>query len=155
MNEALYNETIRELANDPLVRSMENYSQHGSSNTFKHCMHVAEVSGKISKFLRLKVNTKDLARGAMLHDFFLYDIHNGDVKAFDHGMYHAEIALENANERYDLSDIEKNIIYSHMWPLNITHLPKYKESVIVGIADKYSAIYERAGAIKRMILAYV
>ena len=52
-------------------------------------------------------------------------------------------ALANAQESYDLTDLEKDIIYSHMWPLNITHIPHYRESVIVGIADKYTASRER------------
>ena len=37
--------------------------------------------------------------------------------------------------------IERDIIKKHMFPLNIA-FPKYKESLIVCIADKIIALYE-------------
>lgn len=134
-------DTVREMAEDPRIRAMEQYRQHGSSNTYAHSLHVAIAAYKIAKFARIDIDEKDMARGAMLHDFYLYDI--GDRGAWEHGTKHAAIALENSEKYFDLTDIERDIIYSHMWPLNITHLPHYKESVIIGIADKYAAVAER------------
>ncbi len=37
--------------------------------------------------------------------------------------------------------MEKDIIIKHMWPITII-LPKYKESFIVGCADKFCATVE-------------
>ena len=39
---------------------------------------------------------------------------------------------------------EKEIIYCHMFPLNLTHLPLHKESMILCIADKIVGTKETA-----------
>ena len=41
-----------------------------------------------------------------------------------------------------MRDIQKNIIYSHMWPIHITHIPLCREAVIVNVADKLCAVEE-------------
>ncbi|MBQ3932750.1 MAG: HD domain-containing protein [Lachnospiraceae bacterium] len=143
MDEISYKNTVMELANNPLVLQMAKYVQHGNSTTYQHSVNVAIIAGKIAKKLHIKISAVELARGAMLHDFFLYDIHGGSVGTWEHGFGHASVALENACKHFDLTDIEKDIIYTHMWPLNITRVPGCKESVIVGIADKISAVTER------------
>ena len=91
---------------------------------------------------RIKVNHRSLVRGALLHDYFLYDWHEDDPTHRFHGYIHAKRALDNAAKDFSLNDIERNMIYTHMFPLNITRVPKYKESVILCIADKISAFKE-------------
>lgn len=54
---------------------------------------------------------------------------------------HPKIALENSKKLFDLNEKEKDIILKHMWPLTLS-LPKYKESFIVTLADKYSTFIE-------------
>ena len=51
-------------------------------------------------------------------------------------------SLQNSEELFYLSDKEKDIIYTHMFPLNINRVPKYLESWIVSIVDKIVATYE-------------
>ena len=46
---------------------------HGRISCFEHSVNVAEESLKIVGFFSLKVNEKALIRGALLHDYFLYD----------------------------------------------------------------------------------
>ena len=84
---------------------------------------------------------KALVRGALLHDFFLYDWHVPDKSHRLHAFSHARRAYENDKKEFDLGNIEKDIIIKHMFPVNIA-LPKYKETVIVCIADKLSATHE-------------
>jgi uncharacterized membrane protein len=117
--------------------------QHHNSSIYDHVMDVSYFSYRACKFLKL--DFRSAARGALLHDFFLYDWRNHDVpdlpaKKF-HGIEHPKIALANAKKHFILNDIEKDIIRKHMWPLTLVP-PKYKESFIVSFADKYLASKE-------------
>lgn len=117
------------------IAEMKNYKQHGRVSTYDHCYSVAKLAYGMDKFLHTKSSEKELVRGAMLHDYYLYDwhLHDGPL----HGPYHPKAALFNALRDFtDLTDREKNIIASHMWPLAPSRFPKYKEAVIVCIADK-------------------
>ena len=57
------------------IEENKNYIQHGDVTVFDHCIAVAEYSCRIAEFLHLSVNRKVLIRGALLHDYFLYDWH--------------------------------------------------------------------------------
>lgn len=76
-----------------------------------------------------------LIRGALLHDYFLYDWHEKDDSHKWHGFYHAGKALQNAMEDFALSEIEKETIRRHMFPLNPIP-PRCREAWIVTLADK-------------------
>lgn len=136
---------LNDLQKDNHVTKLKSFRQHRVTTRFDHSRNVAICSYKISKKLRLNIDESALARGAMLHDFFMYDTRSKDVNTYRHTIKHAEIALQNADNLYSLSPVEKNIIYSHMWPLNITHLPKSKEAALVCMADKYCAVKEFFG----------
>lgn len=118
--------------------------QHSDVSVMKHSLKVAEVSVWLDKKLHAKCNEKDLVRGALLHDYFLYDWHDDahrNVKNL-HGFYHPGVALKNAMREFTLTKREKNIIYTHMWPLTLTHIPKYREAWLVTAADKYISTIE-------------
>ena len=53
-----------------------------------------------------------------------------------HRMRHPKIALEKACECFELSDKEKDIILRHMWPITPAP-PRYRESYVVDLMDKY------------------
>jgi uncharacterized membrane protein len=116
---------------------------HHNSSIYEHVMDVSYFSYRVCKFLKL--DYRSAARGALLHDFFLYDWRNHDVPDLPehkyHGIEHPKIALANANKHFILNDIEKDSIIKHMWPLTLVP-PKYKESFIVSFADKYLASKE-------------
>lgn len=82
-----------------------------------------------------------MVRGALLHDFFMYDWHDPGNLRLLHGFTHAREALSTAQKQFELNDIERDVIRKHMFPLNIA-LPRYRETVIVTIADKVSAVLE-------------
>ncbi|MBN1495877.1 MAG: hypothetical protein JXA07_03855 [Spirochaetes bacterium] len=111
---------------------------HHNSSIYDHVRDVAYFSYQACKLLKL--DYRSAARGAMLHDFFLYDWRNHDEPELArdkfHGFEHPRIALENAAKYFKLNDIERDIIVKHMWPLTLVP-PKYKESFIVTFADKY------------------
>lgn len=123
------------------MQSEKRFMQHGSTSVYAHSVAVACMSLYICRKLHLKVREKELVRGALLHDYFLYDWHDPDPSHRLHGFYHASTALKNADRDFALSDLEKDIIEKHMFPLNI-RAPKYKESAIVCIADKICAVQE-------------
>ncbi|MCR4679380.1 MAG: HD domain-containing protein [Lachnospiraceae bacterium] len=131
------------LRSDNFKSSAKNI-QHSNVSVMKHSMKVAYASMWITKKLRLKCNKEDLVRGALLHDYFLYDWHDDEHRGLKnlHGFYHPGVALKNAMAEYTLTERQKNIISSHMWPLTFRHIPKCKEAWVVTAADKYVSTME-------------
>ncbi len=142
-----FSNTMEELESDPRVLILQQFSQHQGNTTYQHCRNVALTSYKLAKTLNLKIDGKALATGAMLHDYYLYNTTEMESSNYEHGVNHPQIALENAQKYFELSEREKNIITSHMWPLTITAVPKGKEAVLVVITDKYCALREMIGGL--------
>lgn len=117
------------------------YIQHGKISVYKHSIDVTALSIEIVRNLGIKVNMRALVRGALLHDYFLYDWHIPDKSHRLHGFSHAKCAFKNANRDFPLDRLEMDMIKSHMFPLNLTP-PKHKESMILWIADKICATRE-------------
>ncbi len=134
---------LRPLCEDPNVQKMRKYIQHGKVSTYEHCLGVALLSYKINHSLKAGCDDSSLMRGAMLHDFYLYDWHHKDNGSHDwHGFIHASRALDNARKHFTLTKKEEQIIYCHMWPLNLTRIPPCKEAWIVCLADKLVSLKE-------------
>jgi len=135
----LYNDCVGDLIETEIVQSMVQYIQHGNVTCLEHCKNVSFKSFKICKLLNL--DYKSAARGALLHDFFLYDWHIPGSHVGLHGFRHSKISLENAEKHFKLNSMEKDIISSHMWPLTIKP-PKYKEAFVVTFVDKFCSSKE-------------
>ena len=134
---------IKDLKDHEKVREMKNFTQHGKISTFHHCYSVACASYKLNKKLHLHADKKALMTGAMLHDFFLYDWHDKENRPKGmHGYRHAKCAAKNARKYFDVDDKVNHIISTHMWPLNLTKLPRNREAWIVCLADKYVSAKE-------------
>lgn len=120
------------------------YKHHKFSTTYQHSIHVANISLELVRKYNIKnISKKELIRGALLHDYYLYNWHNVDEKWHKpHAYKHPKIAENNAIRDFNITKKEKDIILKHMWPLTIK-LPKYKESWIVMIADKIATFIER------------
>lgn len=119
------------------------FIQHGNMTVNNHCMNVAKYSLLISESLHIPCNQRELIRGALLHDYFLYDWHHPDYINPHrlHGFYHPGVALRNASKEYDLTPREKDIIQKHMWPLTVVP-PMCREAWIVTTADKWCSLME-------------
>lgn len=124
------------------------YVQHGNTSVMKHCIAVAYVSVMIANKLHIRVDKKSLIRGALLHDYFLYDWHEKAAGHQLHGFRHPYFALRNANRDFKLSDIEQNVILRHMFPLTPIP-PKCREAWIVCMADKYCSTKETMYTVKK------
>ncbi len=119
------------------------FTQHGNVSVFAHSMAVAAYSKMLADKLGIKYDSESLVRGAMLHDFFLYDWHEtSNIGDGLHGFAHPYTASKNAIKEFRLSPRELDIIRKHMWPLTFTKLPKYRESWLVCAVDKYCSILE-------------
>ena len=140
-----YIEKIKYYAQDILqsenMQKEKQLIQHGTTSVFEHSLNVTIECLKIVEYVNIPVDIKSLIRGALLHDYFLYDWHEKDKTHKLHGFRHAKTALKNATRDFNLTEIEKNMIKTHMFPLNITP-PKYREGIILCIADKIVATKE-------------
>lgn len=134
-------QVIKEISEQGRFLEEKDAFQHGDTTVYEHSIHVAYKSLEIARAWHLKVDEASLIRGALLHDYFLYDWHNADEGHDLHGFTHPYRALQNAREDFDINKIEENIIVRHMFPLTPIP-PKYKEAWIVCLADKYVASKE-------------
>lgn len=124
-------------------KSTRSHIQHGNMTVNNHCMNVAKYSLMISEKLRIRCSERELIRGALLHDYFLYDWHSPEhVPLYKlHGLYHPGTAYRNASKEYELTSREADIIRKHMWPLTIVP-PMCREAWIVTTADKWCSLLE-------------
>jgi len=130
---------IKDLYHNDLIKTMKNIEHHKGVSCFEHCVKVSYISYKIAK--KYKLDYVSAARGGFLHDFYLYDWHEKGSHKGLHGFNHSKIALKNAQAIADLNKREIDIITKHMWPLN-PMFPRYKESWVVTLVDKMTALKE-------------
>lgn len=135
-----------DILSSPNFKRTKEYIQHGNMTVRGHCINVAKyslaISDKLEK-LGIYCRRDELIRGALLHDYFLYDWHD-DVHKRPcrlHGFYHPAIALANASREYELTQREQEIIRKHMWPLTVVP-PTCREAWIVTTADKWCSFLE-------------
>lgn len=138
MNSVLY--CMDKLADNSKLHQMDSFIQHGETSCLKHTIAVAYYSLKLAKFLRIKCKERELIRGALLHDYFLYDWHVGGWSKL-HGFTHPKTALKNAEVDFSLTDRERDIIKKHMFPLTLFP-PKCREGWLVCMVDKGCSLYE-------------
>lgn len=143
-----FNNCADGIINTEIYQQLDSYIQHGETTVLHHSVSVAYYSYKIGKKLKVNCDFESLIRGALLHDFFLYDWHVYDKSHRLHGFKHAKTALKNADIHFNLNHTERDIIGKHMWPLNLRP-PRYKESFIVWTADKYCSLIETAARLFR------
>ena len=144
VEDLIFKSYLEEVMKKKKFLKMNRYIQHGNTSCLLHSIAVSYYSYRLAKFLRLNIHEKELIRGALLHDYFLYDWHAKYKPTRNvglHGRIHPKIALFNARKDYDINELEADIIARHMFPLTFTP-PKYKESIIVCLVDKVLSTYE-------------
>lgn len=121
-----------------IFQSQKAYKHHKYTNVYEHVLSVAYEA-----FLYAKrhngYNLAAVVRGALLHDFYLYDRYAPREQTHRkglHGFTHPRVAKENANKYFDISEKEENIILSHMWPLTFFTFPRSKEAWLIVRIDK-------------------
>jgi len=135
-----FNEIIEDIINNETVLKMKNFRQHFDTSCYEHCYMASYYCYKICKLFHL--DYKSAARAGMLHDFFLYDWRKPNSSGGLHAFKHGKIAYENAKKLFELNDVEKDMIIKHMWPVTFFSFPKYPETLILTLVDKYCALEE-------------
>ncbi|MBE6144201.1 MAG: HD domain-containing protein [Firmicutes bacterium] len=133
-----YLSIVNNILNNEEFNKINKIEHHGITR-FEHSLKVSYFSYKIAK--ALKLNYKDVARGGLLHDFFLSDNERSDKEKLFDTFTHPKRAAIKASETFEVNDLEKDIIVSHMFPF-YKAIPKYGESWIVNLTDKVIGSYE-------------
>ena len=136
-----------DILTSPLVLASRDCVQHGSISVYTHCLMVTKYALLLAKRLGIRCNLRSLVRGALLHDFFMYDWHwekmPDEVKRKGlHGFTHPGTAARNAKKYFNVSRKVYDIINCHMFPLTLTRMPKSTEGWLVCLADKYCSTLE-------------
>jgi len=125
-----------------LIR-LRSITHHISTTRFQHCLNVSYYSWLVCR--KLGLNARSAARAGLLHDLFFYDRKeynsSREKGQLSHSAMHAFIAVQNAAELTPLTPLERDMIEKHMWPAT-RPLPKYKETYIITLIDKYCAVLE-------------
>lgn len=136
---------IQEIYQNSRLTGVFGHIQHGTTSVPVHSAAVAYYSDRLlmrlNRLLGLSYRQRELLRGALLHDYFLYDWHDGDPARKVHGFTHPSAACRNAENDFTLTAIERDIIKKHMFPLTLSP-PKYRESLVVCLVDKACSLYE-------------
>ena len=137
------------------MRSQRAFPQHGGVSVYAHSVTVALMCLKLARALRLRVDERALVRGALLHDYFLYDWHVKDAAHRWHGFTHPARALANARRDFGVGSIEADMIACHMFPL-VPRMPRCRESALLCAADKLCALRETLGRrrVKKSLRGY-
>ncbi|MDO5457034.1 MAG: hydrolase [Atopococcus tabaci] len=137
-----YMDIVGDLITNDKLQAMDEITHHYHTTRLRHSLSVSYISYKFAKMRRL--DHKSIARAGVLHDFFLEDREEiADLDMGSHGEAHPKIAFENARDLTTISDLEGDIILSHMFLSCLkSPKPKYKESFLLSYVDKQCAITE-------------
>lgn len=125
------------------MREAAAHVQHGTTSTLLHCIAVAYEANRLAKRFGMgDARRTEVVRAALLHDYYLYDWHDGESWHRLHGLRHAGFAADNARKDYpDLTRDEEYAIRRHMFPLTPVP-PTSSIGWVVTLADKKCAGYE-------------
>ena len=133
-----YRSCIEDLAQNDLIHSLHDFAHHSNISRLEHCLHVSYTSYLLCR--KLGLNSRSAARAACCHDFF-FTIHL--TKPTGASLLRHPCMPGQRQKSFLLNEIEEDLIVKHMWPVTI-RLPRYKESYVVTLADKYCAYKEIA-----------
>lgn len=133
-----YLEIVENILYDQEFLKLKNCTHHGITR-YDHSLKVSYQAYQFAK--KHHLNYQSVAVGGLLHDFFLSEENQTTKERIISTFKHPMKAESNASATYNINEIEKDIISSHMFPINLK-IPKYKESWIVSLYDKKVALKE-------------
>ena len=141
-----FQEIVKDILENKEFQKTKNFKVHGNTSLYSHCYSVSYFVYLTCK--RKKLDYKSAARGAMLHDFYLYDwrVKNSHLKP--HAFTHPFTAYKNSKKYFKLNWMEKDMILTHMWPVTFFTIPLCYEGFILTLIDKSCAFHEFLNSIK-------
>lgn len=133
-----YMSIIQEILNNKEFQKIDMIEHHGTTR-MNHSIKVSYYAYKIAK--KLHLNYIDVARGGLLHDFFLSNEDRTSFERLISTFTHPKKACKHADNVFGVNELEKDIITGHMFPINF-HVPKSSEAWIVNFVDKVVGGYE-------------
>jgi len=127
-----YNNIIKDIIRNPEIKKMADIEHHGISR-LEHSLKVSYKAYRIAK--KLHLDYISVARGGLLHDFYLEGNERNQFHKFTDTFIHPNKALTTTKNIFEINKIEENIIISHMFPIYL-RIPKYRESILVNLTDK-------------------
>lgn len=134
---------VKDIIKTPEFKQMKNFKHHIRGNLFTHSLRVAYLCYKHHIKHKMKIDIKEFVQGALLHDYYLYNLHGDDKKHKFHWFKHPRVALNNALEKYpNLTKTQQDMILHHMFPTTLVP-PKTKAGWLVCYYDKVAAVTDR------------
>ena len=127
-----YKKIVKDILRNSEFKKMYYIEHHGISR-WEHLIKISYYSYKIAK--KMKLDYVSVARGALLHDFYLDGDERTKKRKFLDTFSHPKKALQTSLDIFDINEMEQNIIVSHMFPIYPV-LPRSKESILVNAVDK-------------------
>jgi len=136
-----YYQIVKDILDTKEFMVLENIKHH-NTNRLQHSLNVSYNAYKTAKFLKLDFD--QVARAGLLHDFYLdrtvnYARVKDKLKLFT--FQHPNDAVANASKYFHLTNKEKDMILTHMFPLDFK-IPKYMESWVLNMTDSAVSIRE-------------
>lgn len=143
-----FKDLIYDILQNENFKSMKKYVHHGNVSAYTHSVSVAYLCYKYHIAKNPKYDIKEFVRGALLHDYYLYDWHNTGEGHRLHGFRHPFFAYKNAKRDFVVTPLMKDIITHHMFPLTVIP-PKSKAAWKVSYFDKVATIRDYKNKKKR------
>lgn len=133
-------EFARKITENGEYEKLKSYKHHINATAYRHSLKVAYLCYLHMKKHNSIKKARSVIRGALLHDYFLYDCHSKDLNHRLHTIRHPRVALRNARKHYpDLTPEEEDMILHHMFPLTPVP-PKTHAGWLVCLYDKIAAV---------------
>lgn len=130
---------VGDILNSERFLAMKKYRHHVKSNVYAHSVRVAYLCYRHHKRHGTCVDLHEFVRGALLHDYYLYDWHEMLPGRRLHLFTHQKVALQNALRDYPgLSRMQQDMIRHHMFPI-VPLPPRTKAGWLVCFYDKVAA----------------
>ena len=142
----------QQILNSEELRRAHAQTHHHWSTVGEHTLRVAMTSLTICyalKKMNVEIHVPDVVVGSLCHDLGILDRYQKYANDYVCSKEHAADSVKVAKQLVpDLSDLSKDIIERHMWPVS-GKMPNSKEALIVSLADKYCAVKDFVAGCQR------